>query len=138
MAEHEQLPWLSTESKININLCLSDDDHIRCLNRDFRHLDQPTNVLSFANIDFEDFAKENELFETLELGDIIIAFETVQKQAIEQEITLSAHFCHLLTHGILHLLGYDHQTPAEASEMESLEANVLARLNIENPYAGEE
>lgn len=138
MAQNEHLEFLSAQNDININLCLSNDENIRQLNRDFRHIDKPTNVLSFANLDFAGFTAENELFGCIELGDIIIAFETTNAQAIEQQISLFEHFCHLLVHGLLHLLGYDHQEPHEQAQMESLEAAILARLNIKNPYTDEQ
>lgn len=115
-----------------VNLSLSADSHVRELNNEFRGLDRPTNVLSFANIDAEDFGVEPE--GSLELGDIIIALETMQKEALEQQVSLHDHFCHLFTHGLFHLLGYDHQNDAEATEMEGLETAVLKRLNIANPY----
>ncbi len=134
---HEHLDFLRTEKNICINLCLSDDAYIHQLNRDFRQIDRPTNVLSFANLDFEDFERDNNLFDEVALGDIVIAFETMQREAGEQQVTLHAHFCHLLTHGLLHLAGYDHQTADEAAQMEGIEIAVLAHLNIANPYTEE-
>ena len=136
--EVEPSELLSAERDINVNLCLSNDEHIHQLNRDFRHIDKPTNVLSFANLDFAGFSQSDDPFEAIELGDIIIAFETTSAQALEQQITLYEHFCHLLIHGFLHLLGYDHQEVDEAAAMEGLEIAILAKLNIKNPYAEEQ
>ena len=117
---------------INVNLALSSDNHVRELNNEFRQKDSPTNVLSFANIDADDFNFNST--ETIELGDIIIALETMQKESFDQHISLHDHFCHLFCHGLFHLLGFDHQTDKEATEMENLEILVLKQLNIANPY----
>ena len=117
-----------------INLTLSDDEQIRSLNKEYRGLDKATNVLSFANIDDEDFLEECELYDEIQLGDIIIALETMQREAEEQEVSFSDHYCHLLVHGLLHLLGYDHMEADEAVEMEAAEAAILQLMNIKNPY----
>ena len=95
---------------------------------------KPTNVLSFAAVDDPDFDRNTELFGEIELGDIIIALETMQREAAEKGIPLRDHFCHLFTHGILHLLGFDHIEDDEAEYMEEFEINILKRLNIKNPY----
>lgn len=137
LQSHENLAFLSAEKPIKINVCLSDDATVQRLNNDFRGLNKPTNVLSFANLDFDDFSIENEPFAEIELGDIIVAYETMVREADEQQVTLYAHFCHLLTHGFLHLSGYDHQTADEAAYMENLEKEILQQLNIANPYEGE-
>ena len=131
---HEDIDFLNIGKPIVINLCLSDDNEVQTLNRDFRNMDKPTNVLSFANIDDENFDKNIELFDEIELGDIIIALETMQREAEEKNISLKDHFCHLLTHGILHLLGFDHIEDDEAEYMESFEVEILKQLNIANPY----
>ena len=97
-------------------------------------MDKPTNVLSFANVDFEGFAQERDLYQEIELGDIIIAFETMQKEADIEGISLHDHYCHLLAHGLLHLLGFDHQTDEEAEYMEGFEIEILQSMGIANPY----
>lgn len=125
---------LNSGKKITVNLCLSDDAHVHALNKEFRGMDRPTNVLSFANLDFDNFAAESELFGEIELGDIIIAFETMQREAELEKISLHDHFCHLLAHGLLHLLGFDHIEEDEAEYMESFEVAVLQNLGIANPY----
>lgn len=102
---------------------LTDDAEIRELNREFRDKDAPTNVLSF----------EQELNDD-EWGDIIMAHETIAREANEQGKSFANHLTHLLVHGILHLLGYDHMNDTEAEEMESLEIEILAKLGIDNPY----
>lgn len=127
---------LLNNAKFSVNVRLSDDAEVWLLNRDFRNMDKPTNVLSFANIDYCDFATVP-AGETAELGDIIIAFETMQKEAIGENITLKAHYCHLLVHGFLHILGFDHIEDDEAEYMESFETAILANLGIDNPYKDE-
>lgn len=117
-----------------INLSLSNDSFVQKLNKEYRGLDKSTNVLSFANIDDEDFLAECELYEEIELGDIIIALETMEREAQEQEVTFHDHYCHLLVHGLLHILGYDHMEPEDAAEMEACETAILQLMNIKNPY----
>ncbi|MBO6281691.1 MAG: rRNA maturation RNase YbeY [Alphaproteobacteria bacterium] len=134
VAAHENIDVLSTDKPIIVNVCLSNDAHVWQLNRDFRNQDKPTNVLSFANIDFDDFNAQNEPFTEIELGDIIIAFETMEKEAQAENITLYAHFCHLLVHGFLHILGFDHIEDDEAEYMESFEKAILQSIGIANPY----
>jgi len=106
-----------------LSIALIDDVQIKTLNRDYRHKDKPTNVLSFPD---EGPAPL--------LGDIVLAYETVAGEAAEKSISLEHHVTHLLIHGFLHLQGYDHETEAEAAKMEALEIAALAALNIDNPY----
>ena len=131
---NEDIDFLGTEKPVDINLCLSDDNEVHTLNGYFRVLDKPTNVVSFAAFDDPDFYRNTELFGEIELGDIIIALETMQREAADKGIPLRDHFCHLFTHGILHLLGFDHIEDDEAEYMEEFEINILKRLNIKNPY----
>lgn len=114
-----------------ISIVLADDLFVRALNRDYRGKDKPTNVLSFPQTDFTDDAGIGDI---VSMGDIILACETVMREAKEQEKTAAAHFTHLVVHGVLHLLGYDHEEEEEAETMEKLEISVLARMGIENPY----
>lgn len=130
----EGIGFLNTGKKICVNLSLSGDAEVRKLNREFRGLDKPTNVLSFANIDDEDFDNYIKISSEIELGDIIIAYETLSREAAEKQISLHDHFSHLLVHGLLHLLGFDHQEDEEAEYMEDFEINILRQLNISNPY----
>jgi probable rRNA maturation factor len=107
-----------------VTLLLTDDTTIRDLNRRFRQRDQPTNVLSFP-------APQNpERF----LGDIALAYGVCAREAREQGKPLKNHLQHLVAHGVLHLLGYDHVSDAQAEEMENLERAVLAGLGIPDPY----
>ncbi|WP_442490276.1 rRNA maturation RNase YbeY [Kiloniella sp. GXU_MW_B19] len=122
-------------SVAELSVALSSDDKVRVLNRDHRQKDKPTNVLSFAMLDDPDEAVRAEQTGYLSLGDIVLARETLQREAAEQGKSLEAHFLHLLVHGTLHLLGYDHISDEEAEEMEQLEVLILARLGVANPYA---
>lgn len=134
VAADGEIDFLQDGHEISVNLSLNNDSEIRRLNREFRSLDKPTNVLSFAVVDDPDFDQLLGESNTLELGDIIIALETMQREAAEQNISLHDHFCHLLAHGLLHLLGFDHQNNEEAEYMENYEIAVLGSLNIDNPY----
>ncbi len=138
MSKHNKFRFSLPSKPLQINVALSNDDTVQKLNRDFRGKDKPTNVLSFANIDSADFLSLDEMYDTLELGDIIIAYETMHKESEIENISLHDHFCHLLCHGFLHLSGYDHQTDSQAEEMESLEIAILRQLNIANPYQEKE
>ena len=122
------------EKPIRVCLCLNNDCEVQKLNSEFRGKDKPTNVLSFANVDDEDFLSDLSFEEEIELGDIIMAVETVQSEAEQKGILLKDHFAHLLIHGLLHLFGYDHQNDEEADEMEGFEIKVLELLGISNPY----
>lgn len=134
VSTHEDIDFLTLNKSINVNLCLSNDEEVHTLNKEFRQMDKPTNVLSFANIDDASFEELCQTEPEIELGDIIIALETMQREAKEQGITFHDHYCHLLAHGLLHLLGYDHIKEDEAEYMESFEIAILQKLNIKNPY----
>ncbi len=107
----------------HLSILLTNDKNIQQLNKDFRDKDKPTNVLSFPADDDGDY-----------MGDIAVAFETIQREAVEQDKSFNHHFIHMLIHGILHLDGYDHETNEDAEEMEALEIKILADMGIKNPY----
>jgi probable rRNA maturation factor len=111
-----------------LSLVLTDDAEQQVLNRDWRGIDKATNVLSFPQI--EPFGPVSGL-----LGDIILARETLEREAAEQGVSLEDHFTHLVVHGFLHLLGYDHMDDDEALAMEGLETQILASLGVADPYA---
>lgn len=134
--EREDFDFCPPGISLSFNLSLSNDRQVQSLNKEFRGLDKPTNVLSFANIDDPDFASPP-LDTLLEMGDIIIALETLEKESTLKNITLHDHFCHLFTHGVLHLMGFDHQKDDEAEYMEEFEVQILSQLNISNPYREE-
>lgn len=108
----------------NIALLLADDGALHQLNRDFRGKDNPTDVLSFPSLPMD----------RPFLGDIAVAWGVSATDAEIQGKKLADHLVHLLIHGYLHLLGFDHETDEEASEMEALEIKALATLGIANPY----
>lgn len=117
-----------------VSVLLADDATVRRLNRDYRGQDRPTNVLSFA------FAEADEARDPMApamLGDIALAVETVIDEAARQLKSPLAHTIHLVVHGVLHLLGYDHLSDAEAGRMERLERQVLAGFGISDPYEEE-
>lgn len=106
-----------------ISILLTDDENIQQLNKNYRGKDKPTNVLSFPQE------------EPGMLGDIALALETLEREAEEQEKSLSDHFTHLFVHGVLHLRGYDHELgQKEQDEMEALEIKILKDLGVDNPY----
>lgn len=113
-----------------VSVVLTDDAEQRELNKQWRGIDKSTNVLSFPQL--EPFSPVAGL-----VGDIILAEETVRREAEEMGITFEAHFTHLVVHGFLHLLGYDHIEDEDAEEMEGLETEILAGLGIADPYADE-
>jgi probable rRNA maturation factor len=117
-------------------LCVSlgDDALLRKLNSEYRGQDKPTNVLAFALTEGEGAALSGV---PLALGDVVLSLETLEREAAEQGKSLAGHFRHLVVHGCLHLIGYDHQESAAAEEMEALEVRVLAGLGVADPYAAE-
>ena len=120
---------------VEVSLVLADDHRVRELNREWRGKDSPTNVLSFPAYD-EDQPDLPEGAPLL-LGDIVLAFETCRREAMAEAIAIDDHMAHLVVHGVLHLLGYDHMDDEEAAEMEALEIAVLSQLGIANPYKDE-
>ncbi|MFG1347592.1 rRNA maturation RNase YbeY [Xanthobacter autotrophicus DSM 431] len=113
-----------------VSVTLTDDARIRVLNRDWRDKDKPTNVLSFPQPDLPEGVDAPQ-----PLGDIIVALETLEAEASDEGKTPGNHLAHLVVHGTLHLMGYDHIEDDEAEEMEALERQVLAGLGIDDPYA---
>jgi probable rRNA maturation factor len=122
-------------------IVLTDDSTIRVLNRDWRGKDQPTNVLSFPARAATNASPRTRGKRAREragtvclLGDIVIAYETMAREALAEHRPFAHHLAHLAVHGFLHLVGHDHVAQAEADAMEALEVAVLARLNVPNPY----
>jgi probable rRNA maturation factor len=121
---------------VGIAIVLADDAMLRDLNHTWRGKDAPTNVLSFPATDTEEGMRPEPPFPgvPLELGDIVMARETCEREALEQGKSLSDHVRHLTIHGVLHLLGYDHEADDEAERMEGLETRILAGLGVADPY----
>lgn len=127
-------PLAEQPTMIEISIKLSDNDEVRQLNADYRDKDRPTNVLSFPQIDRALLTNLADHGGELLLGDVILAYQTCRSEADDKNILLADHVSHLIVHGILHLLGYDHEQEDDATLMESLEVSALARLGIPNPY----
>jgi probable rRNA maturation factor len=125
LASHSPLP---RDRPSQVCIALSSDAHVQELNASYRGKDKPTNVLSFP-------APASPRRQPLAiLGDIIIARETVEREAAEKAIPFADHLRHLTIHGLLHLLGYDHENDADAEIMEGLETDILRRMGIADPY----
>ena len=132
-------PYASLSSAaplVEISVRLTDDAEVHTLNRDFRGKDKPTNVLSFPQVqdDLLEGLANSDDGEIL-LGDIVLARETCAREAEEKGISIVDHATHLIVHGTLHLVGYDHMDDASAGAMEALEVKALASLGLANPYA---
>lgn len=125
---------LAARGPVEIAIVLGDDAEVRALNARWRGIDKPTNVLSFPALDPDTLAAQPAGMPVL-LGDVVLAFETCAREAAEQGKSIADHLSHLVVHGTLHLLGYDHETDEDAEVMEPLETRVLAGLGIVDPYA---
>jgi probable rRNA maturation factor len=149
--------WVEREG-VEVSVCLADDAALRALNARWRGVDKPTNVLSFPatpptpvdavhspSIDGRPSGRpldrvparsyKGDHRPRLQLGDIALAFETLEREAEDLGVPLADHYRHLVAHGFLHLIGYDHETDAEAERMEALETRILKRLGAADPYA---
>lgn len=111
-----------------VSIVLTDDSAITKLNCDWRGIDKPTNVLSFPTSDRK--AGQGETM----FGDIVIAYETLERESRDENRAFLHHLAHLTVHGFLHLIGYDHETDAQAEEMEGLESKIMTRMNMPDPY----
>lgn len=123
---------------VEIGVRMTGDSEMRTLNNTYRGRDSATNVLSFALADGDappafDVSPSDGAPQLL--GDVVVAYETCAGEAEEQIKSLTDHLCHMVVHGVLHLLGYDHETEDEAAEMEELERDILAGIGVPDPYA---
>lgn len=127
-----------TLAPVDIDIRLTSDEIVRSLNSEYRDKDVATNVLSFATWWDDECPPPPAEDVPVALGDLAIALETVQREAEADGKTVEAHFIHLVIHGILHLIGFDHVDDADAEHMEGLETDLLAVLGIANPYVPSE
>jgi probable rRNA maturation factor len=115
-----------------VSILLTDDSAVRVLNREWRGLDKPTNVLSFPAPKIPAMAGVAAGLPTL--GDIVIAYETLQRECQDEDREFLHHLTHLTVHGFLHLIGYDHQTDTQADEMEAIESKIMIAMNLPDPW----
>jgi probable rRNA maturation factor len=134
VAESEYPELARSDRPVEISVTLTGDEQVRTLNAKWRGKDKPTNVLSFPMADERDLTAANVADTELLLGDIVLARGICEAEAIEKGISVAGHAVHLVVHGTLHLLGYDHQDDRDASDMEAREVRALKRLGIANPY----
>ncbi|QIG79007.1 rRNA maturation RNase YbeY [Stakelama tenebrarum] len=128
--------WLDTRANIEIAVRLTSDFEVHQLNRQYRDKDKSTNVLSFPMIQpdlLESVTANSDDGEVL-LGDIVLAHGVCEAEASERDVSVADHASHLIVHGVLHLLGYDHMGDAEAEAMEAMEQAAMARLGLHDPY----
>jgi probable rRNA maturation factor len=129
-------PQLADSSRpIELSVRLAGDEEVRGLNAHWRGKDKPTNVLSFPMAEAYELEQADEDRPGgIMLGDLILARGVCEREAAEKGVPVEQHATHLLVHGTLHLLGYDHEADADAADMEAREVKALARLGIDNPY----
>ena len=126
------LRFIDVDQNCEIGIACVDNDESHKLNLEYRQKDKPTNVLSFPSDVPEEVLA---MLDALPIGDLVICIPVVLQEAIDQNKTPIEHFTHMLVHGTLHLMGYDHETSdEEAEEMEALEIEILAKLGFKNPY----
>ena len=117
-------------SDVEVSVRIVDADESRSLNYEYRGKDKPTNVLSFPAGRIEGLPDDV----PVQLGDIVVCASVVGEEAVEQGKAVADHWAHMLVHGTLHLIGYDHETDAEATEMEALETQILMKSGLKDPY----
>lgn len=127
LAEEARQPM--PQAPPELSLLFTDDAAMRRINAEWRGMDKPTNVLSFPAVPIQPGDMPGPM-----LGDIVLAQETIAREAVELDRDFDDHLAHLLIHGYLHLFGYDHIEPDEAECMESCETRILAALGISDPY----
>jgi len=134
IAESAYPDLAEAERSVEISVTLTGNDQVQALNARWRGKDKPTNVLSFPMADERDLTRANLAQSELLLGDIVLARGVCENEATEKGVAVEDHTTHLVVHGTLHLLGYDHHDERDANDMEAREVRALARLGIANPY----
>jgi probable rRNA maturation factor len=134
IAESDYPALSDSERTVEISVTLTGDDQVRALNARWRGKDKPTNVLSFPMADELDLKRATVAERELLLGDLVLAHGVCEREAHEKAVSFQEHATHLLVHGTLHLLGYDHERDDHAADMEAREVRALRRLGIANPY----
>ena len=130
------IPAFNAVKEVEIAVLLTDNDKMQSLNHEFRDKNSPTNVLSFpdAEIKPQDLLEFINTKEYIYIGDIAIGYDIVKQEALDACVSMEDHFVHLLVHGVLHLIGYDHMNDNDANEMMNLEVQILKELGIKSPY----
>jgi probable rRNA maturation factor len=124
-----------SDTPVEIAIRLTSDVEVHALNRQYRDKDKPTNVLSFPMYAPEELLTlEEERLPEIMLGDIVLARETCLREAADKDLPVATHATHLIVHGVLHLLGYDHIDDEDAENMEALERRIMADLGHDDPY----
>jgi probable rRNA maturation factor len=134
LAESAYPELAASERPVEVSVTLTGDEQVRALNAKWRGKDKPTNVLSFPMAEERDLTQASLASGELLLGDIILAHGVCEREAAEKRVGIEAHATHLIIHGMLHLLGYDHERASDAADMEGREIRALERLGIANPY----
>ena len=134
IAESGHPDLAQSDRTVEISVTLTGDEQVRALNAKWRGKDKPTNVLSFPMADERDLARANVSELELLLGDIVLARRICAAEAADKHIAVEDHVAHLIVHGTLHLLGYDHHDERDAADMEAREARALERIGMVNPY----
>jgi probable rRNA maturation factor len=119
----------ATEGELAVAVLLTDDAAMREINKDWRDQDKPTNVLSFPAVAHPGMPGPRHI------GDVVLAWETTQREALDESKSIEAHASHLIVHGVLHCLGYDHESDEQAEEMEALEVSALKGIGYKDPYS---
>ncbi len=130
------LNYFHSIKTIELTIQLSNDHFLNELNKKFLNKDYPTNILSFPSYELSkgNFASLQNEAGSIYLGDIAVSFERINEESLAQSKTFKNYYTHIIVHGILHLLGYDHQKAKEADIMENTEIQILKSLKISNPY----
>ena len=127
-------PLFEQKKEIEVSLLLCDDIYMQQINLDYRNQDKPTNVLSFATAHDHNEAIIDHEDAELMLGDMVFSLDTIRREATEQGKSFEDHLTHIIIHGTLHLLGFDHIEDEDAEVMEATEIEILKEFNINNPY----